>query len=66
MTLKTSIFYGHNKADIPQINGDQLLKKQYNYLSQCSGEYNITNCLLENDLNGKSFLIYDFIKRSKL
>ena len=60
--LKTSIFYGHNKADIPQINGDQLLKKQYNYLSQCSGEYNITNCLLENDLNGKSFLIYDFIK----
>jgi hypothetical protein len=64
--LKTSIWYGHRKAQISEIKSEELLETQYKYLKQCSIEYNITNCLFEKDTNGKTYLIYDFIEGESL
>ena len=60
--LKTSAWYGHKKANINQIKGAELLIKQYNYLSKSFIEYNLTNCLLEFDLNDSPILVYNFVE----
>lgn len=64
--MKTSIWYGHRKAKINEIKGEELLKTQHSYLSKCYKEYNLSNCLYEKDSNGKSYLIYDFIEGENL
>lgn len=60
--LRTSAWYGHIKANIQQIKGEDLLIKQFKYLCKSSFEYNLTNCILEYDLNNNPILIYDFVK----
>lgn len=60
--LMTSVWYGHLKANINQIKGDVLLIKQYQYLYNSCLEYNLTNCILDYDLNNKPILAYDFVK----
>ncbi len=64
--LLTSVFYSHGEADKSEIKGEELLTEQYNYLCQCSENYNLTNCFLGNDDNGKPFLIYDFVEGQNL
>jgi len=59
--LLTSIWYGHLKANINQIKGDELLLQQYLYLSNSCLDYNLNNCVLDYDLNNKPILAYDFV-----
>lgn len=64
--LATSAWYGHKKANIHEIKGNELLIGQYNYLFISGLEYNLSNCSLAYDLNNQPVLIYDFIEGDNL